>query len=184
MKRVSWFVGSSLVAAIALWTAVPAVAEDAAEAMMTPDRALSILAGLDGRWEGLDLGGEPVQVVYQVIGGGSMIVEILGPGHQKEMATVFAMSSNDLVATHFCASGNRTDMRFNAKLSTPDRLVFEYVSLNGVDLEVEPDTLYVHSMGISRPGGATDKNRMVHTQVHYIGRTELGPYSTELRRVE
>lgn len=182
MKRVNWIVRPTvavLAAALFCASALPAGAADG----VTPDQALQILASLEGRWEGMDLGGDLVDIQYQVIGDGSMIIEILGPDHQKEMATVFAKSNNDLTATHFCASGNKTEMRFNPAMSTPDRLVFEYVSLSGVDIKLEPDVIYVHSMAISRRPDWTGKNRMTHTQVHYQGRTALGPYSTDLTRL-
>lgn len=185
VKRIVRSMPAVLAAALYCGLALPAAAQDTAVPhTVTPDHALQMLASLEGKWEGLNLGGEPIEAVYQVIGGGTMIIEILGPGHQKEMATVFAMQANELVATHFCASGNRTEMRFDPAASTPSRLVFRYVSLTGVDIKLEPEVIYVHSMGISQPPDTTGKDRMVHTQVHYQGRTELGAYSTEMRRIQ
>lgn len=61
---------------------------------------------------------------YRVTAGGSAVLEILFPGTDHEMLTVYHQDGDDLVLTHYCVMGNQPRMR--AKKDAPEgTLVFE-----------------------------------------------------------
>jgi hypothetical protein len=42
------------------------------------------------------------------------------------MVTVYYLSKNKLVQTHYCVLGNQPHMKFNSKKSTADTIVFDF----------------------------------------------------------
>lgn len=161
--------------------AAPVAADKPAPApdTMTPEKGLELLSQLAGTWHGMQLGPDIVEIEYQTTAGESMVIEILGPHHPKEMVTVHAIEDNALMATHYCATGNRTTMRLNTDDSNESQLVFDYVNLEGPSIKGDPSVVYVRSIAL-RPDG---DDRLIHTQVHYRGRTELGVNDSELIRI-
>ena len=82
---------------------------------------------LAGDWsaEGLDGNSAPgARMRYEVTAGGSAVLETLFPGTPHEMRTLYAKDGDDIVLTHFCASGHHPKMR--AKRTTDGTLVFAF----------------------------------------------------------
>ena len=82
---------------------------------------------LAGDWSagGLDGNSAPDATMrYEVTAGGSAVVETLFPGAPHEMRTVYVKDGDDVVLTHFCASGHHSRMR--AKALDDGTLVFDY----------------------------------------------------------
>ena len=82
---------------------------------------------LAGDWsaEGLDGNSAPDATMhYEVTAGGSAVVETLFPGTPHEMRTVYVKDGDDVVLTHFCASGHHPRMR--AKALNDGTLAFDY----------------------------------------------------------
>ena len=89
---------------------------------------------LAGEWsaEGLEGNSDPkLTIRYEVTGGGSAVVETLWPGSPHEMRTVYYRDGDDVVLTHYCASGNHPTMR--AKGSDGKTLVFAFDRANNFD---------------------------------------------------
>ena len=89
--------------------------------------AFDRLTALAGDW--VDLEGTfgtkgEVAVLYRLTGNGSAVVETLFPGKPHEMVTVYHKDGNDLVLTHYCASGNQPRMR--AKTVSGNVLAFNF----------------------------------------------------------
>jgi len=115
------------------WTADTPSGGDAAKA------AFARLKGLAGEWRGT-LGskdGPPTRVVYRVTGAGSVVVETLFPETDHEMLTVYHMSGDALVLTHYCAAGNQPRMRLDTSASAPGRLVFAFDGGTNLDPAVD-----------------------------------------------
>ncbi len=95
------------------WLAAPAVAQTkpAAEHAMKPSKGFEQLKPLVGEWEGQGAGGKTVHVSYQLVSGGTALLERLHPGDEPEMVTVYTADGDRLAVTHYCSSGNQPQMR-------------------------------------------------------------------------
>jgi len=119
-----------LLIALLLVLALPAKAQstDASSAQAPPaPHLLDRFKALAGEWSaaGLDGNSAPNATMrYEVTAGGSAVVETLFPGTPHEMRTVYVKDGDDVVLTHFCASGHHPRMR--AKATADGTLVFDY----------------------------------------------------------
>lgn len=106
----------------------PKAAEQAAPHLLDRFKALA------GDWtaEGLDGNSDPqMRIRYEVTAGGSAVVETLWPGGPHEMRTVYFRDGDDLVLTHYCASGHHPRMR--AKAMDGNKLVFAFDGASNFD---------------------------------------------------
>jgi len=97
----------SLVSALAAGAAAP----PARPARPSGDEARAAyerIKGLAGTWEGRSTKGWTETLRYQVIAGGSAVLETSFEAHPgEEMATVFHMDGDRLVLTHYCVAKNQ-----------------------------------------------------------------------------
>jgi hypothetical protein len=95
--------------------------------------AFAQLKSLAGTWNGhaMTADGPPATVSYRLTAGGTAVIETLFGGTEHEMLTIYTLKGNDVVATHFCAAGNQPVMNLDKVQSTPDRLIFSFVSVGG-----------------------------------------------------
>ena len=100
------------------------------------------LKALSGVWRGsvMEKEGPRAEVRYELISGGTAVMETLFPGTPHEMRTVYFMDGGDLVLTHYCSMGNQPHLRLS-RASTTDELVFEFV--DGTNLDPARDA-HVH----------------------------------------
>ena len=97
--------------------------DDAAAASSRFER----IKALAGDWVALDEDGERgerITVSRRVTAGGSAVLEILFPGTEHEMVTVYHQDGDDLVLTHYCVLGNQPRMRARGDTG-PGKIVFE-----------------------------------------------------------
>lgn len=111
-------------------------AEDAKK--VTAAQAFAKLKALEGKWTAppLAAGMAPIGVTYHVASGGTTVQETLFVGSPHEMNTMYVVDGDDLVAMHYCSAGNQPLMKLNLAKSTPDKLVFDFVSLRGKGMYV------------------------------------------------
>ncbi|HEX3554958.1 MAG TPA: hypothetical protein VIA62_17170 [Thermoanaerobaculia bacterium] len=85
------------------------------------------LLGLAGEWNGT-AGKEsiPATVTYRVSANGTVVTEVLFPGTDHEMMTLYYLQGSDLLATHYCAMGNRPQFKLDLMKSTPKELIFNF----------------------------------------------------------
>lgn len=104
----------------------------AAEPVKAAD-AFARLKSLAGSWNGhaMTADGPPTTVSYRLTAGGTAVMETLFGGTPHEMLTIYTLSGNEVVATHFCGADNQPVMKLDAGKSSPDRLVFSFVSVAG-----------------------------------------------------
>ena len=83
---------------------------------------------LAGEWEGQRSGGGSVKVSYQVLSGGSAVVETLTElTEEVTMVTVYHMDGDDVRMTHYCSAQNQPRMKASS-VSPGARVVsFEFV---------------------------------------------------------
>jgi len=79
--------------------------------MMKPSKGFAQLTPLAGEWEGQTPDGKAVGLSYQVVSGGTALLERLHMGGEPEMVTVYTPDGDRLAVTHFCSAGNQPQMQ-------------------------------------------------------------------------
>jgi hypothetical protein len=95
---------------------------------LTAKEAFAILKNLAGEWNGTIQKkdkGPAGSVIYKVTAGGNVVTETLFPGAEHEMVTTYYLNGEQLLLTHYCASGNHPQMALD-KQSTKSMLVFTF----------------------------------------------------------
>jgi len=135
--------GTSGATLAAIFLVMLTVNARAAEPVKATD-AFAHLKALAGTWNGhaMTPDGPPASVSYRLTAGGTAVMETLFGGTEHEMLTIYTVNGNDVVATHFCAAGNQPVMKLDTTQSTPDRLVFSFVSVGGDHAKDHP---HVHN---------------------------------------
>jgi hypothetical protein len=131
--------------AIALITAlaVPgAWSADSPSGKIDAKAAFEKLKGLAGDWSGTAKEGIPATVTYRLSSNGTVVTEILFPGTEHEMMTLYYLQGNDLAAQHYCAIGNQPRFKLDLAKSTPSELVFAFDG--GTNFDPAKDA-HVHS---------------------------------------
>lgn len=78
------------------------------------DALIEHLKGLEGEWRAVGEDGQPtdeVVLIYRVVAGGHAIMSTEFPGTVHEMITVYHREGDGVEMTHYCALGNRPNMR-------------------------------------------------------------------------
>ncbi|MGD0824890.1 MAG: hypothetical protein ABR908_09945 [Terriglobales bacterium] len=77
-------------------------------------KSFDLLKGMEGNWAGKNQQGQPVEVTFRMIAGGSALMsEIHGHGPEN-MITMFHMDGDRLLMTHYCGAGNQPRMKVMA----------------------------------------------------------------------
>lgn len=111
-----------------------------------PGSAFDKLKTLAGEWEGLRTDGVTVKVTYQVLGGGSTLVERTDAGDEPAMLTVYHRDNNDLRMTHYCSAGNQPRMKAASVKPDARAISFEFVDVTNLQ---GPNDGYINSLTIT-----------------------------------
>jgi hypothetical protein len=133
----------------ALWLGREATAADQREAP-----TLEWLKSMLGEWVQVDKGGKATDVVMskmRLTAGGSAILEILFPGTDQEMVSLYYQDGDKLMMTHYCMLGNQPSMQARYGVDR-NQLVFEFVS----GTNMEPTDSHMHRGTFTR----ADKNHL------------------------
>lgn len=164
------------IAALAAFLSAPAVA---AEPRPPAARAeLERLKALAGTWKGP--AGEPgakdsvdAVVTYKVTGGGSALVETIGPDTEHEMVTVYHLDGDELLLTHYCGAGNQPTLR-SVESGAADTLAFAF--LRGTNMKSAD--LHMHALRIR----LVSADRLVSEWTSWQGGKAAGTMRFELTR--
>src|SRR5574342_751952 len=113
------------IVAMMFWS-FAAFGQSANSPALTAPEAFALLKNLAGEWNGtIDEKdkGPAGSANYKITAGGNAVLETLFPGTEHEMVTLYYLKGEELVLTHYCASGNHPQMALD-KLSTKGQLVF------------------------------------------------------------
>ena len=89
------------------------------------------MKSLIGRWEGTAEGNQ-VSVTYKLVSNGTSLMEIMDmPGESEAMITMYHPDGGELLATHYCASGNQPRLRLRSA-GDPGMLDFAFVDATNV----------------------------------------------------
>jgi len=137
--------------------------------------AFERLKSLAGEWQGTAGGesGMPASVRYELGSGGTIVRELLFPGTEHEMLSVYHLVDGQLVATHYCAMGNQP--RFKLQAATADELVFGFDG--GTNFVPAKDT-HVHDSRIRMVG----PDRLEASWTVFAGGKQTGSNSFSLTR--
>ena len=173
----------SIVIVCALLAVVPALgAELDAESVF---KQLTMLAGT---WQGAPVGeGEgaaeeaaawgELTHVFQVSAAGTVVMETMSPGTDREMINMYHVDGEDLVLTHYCAGGNQPSMRLDRATSTAEKFVFEFTGGTNLDPAVDE---HIHSATIT----LVDADHIDSVWMGYKGGEPTGAMSFRLTRSE
>ena len=118
------------------WVQQPAAAPTPAGKPVVQSRsqaAFERLKSLAGDWEGKSTKGWTEKISYQVIAGGSVLMEMSHGAHPNEwMATMFHMDGEHLMLTHYCIAKNQPRLR--ATEFSEDGKTITFTFLDGTNL--------------------------------------------------
>ena len=89
------------------------------------------IKSLAGKWAGKATDGRPVRVSYQVVSGGSAVMESIDEANGSQMITVYHLDGDRLMMTHYCSAGNQPRMRADTS-STPGSIKFTFVDVTNL----------------------------------------------------
>jgi hypothetical protein len=126
---------ASLAMAMVVSLALPARADRARQRVVDADQAFERLKSLVGRWEGRSPRGGTARVTYELVSGGSVLVERFGsddlPGGGA-MLTTYYLDGTHLMLTHYCLAKNQPRLR--AERFDPARGELEFVFAGATNL--------------------------------------------------
>lgn len=131
--------------------------------------AFNSLKQLAGNWTGHaeTADGPPAIARYELISGGTAVMETLFPNTADEMRSIYFLEGGDLVLTHYCGMGNQPKMKLDAAASSPEKLIFTFVG--GTNFDPAKDG-HVHSGHIELTG----RNKIRHEWDFYHGGKRAG----------
>jgi len=89
-------------------------------------QAFERLKSLAGRWQADSTRGWSVEVVWEVIANGSVVMATSHFEEGRKMVTMYSLDRGRLVATHYCEAGNQPFLRAAAIADDGRRLLFTY----------------------------------------------------------
>ncbi len=121
MKRNLFWITAGLLATAALCPA-----ESASGTVADATAAFSRLKSLAGEWEADTTMGK-VHVSYELIAGGTALVERESSEHMAPMMTVYHLDGKRLMLTHYCMAGNQPRMEAAGYDAAAGRLRFRFL---------------------------------------------------------
>lgn len=167
---------------------ITAAATPATAADVDAQAAFEQLKSLAGSWHGVpEAEGEEAAAEAELVGtvtheirvsaAGTVVMETMSPGTSHEMINMYYLDGDDLVLTHYCASGNQPAMRMDPARSTKQSLVFDFSGGTNLDPAVDE---HIHSATITWQGA----DRIDSAWIGYGGGKPAGTMVFHLERGE
>jgi hypothetical protein len=132
---------------IGFWdTAFAQVSKDAANATQAFDK----LKTLTGRWEATTDKGKAL-ATFQVVSGGTALLERTDMPGEKEMITVYHLDGNRLLLTHYCEAGNQPRMQATSFDPKTNEIDFNFLDATNL---ASPDAGHMHHVVIKLQGAS------------------------------
>ncbi|MEW5974476.1 MAG: hypothetical protein AB1898_01600 [Acidobacteriota bacterium] len=125
---------------IVVWTVclLMSIGTGAFSAAVVEPAGLGLLENLAGEWVEMDSQGHPTTRVVSVLAltsGGTALREVLFPGTDHEMISMYHLDQGDLLLSHYCVLGHQ--VRYRARFENDKKIVFECAG--GTNLKSEND---------------------------------------------
>jgi hypothetical protein len=150
-----------LLAVILLLVATPCVAGDESMAMPMPQTppTFDVFKSLVGEWHEAGKGDKGTVVIYELVAGGTALMERMDPGTAHSMVTVYYPDGKSVDMTHYCAEGNQPRMRGKGDAKSMDFTMYDITNL--------PTKTSPHMEGLTLM--FTDKDHLVQEWRHRNG---------------
>jgi hypothetical protein len=102
--------------------------------------ALGRLKGLAGEWQAVDAHGKRATLNYQIVSGGSAVMETFSSEALpagNDMVTVYYLDGGRLVLTHYCMAKNQPHMQATRFSPDTGELDFEFVSGENINPSID-----------------------------------------------
>jgi len=114
-----------------------------------PNAGFEKMKPLVGNWQGTSEDGKPVRISYTLASDGSVLVEKIESGTEKEMVTVYHPDGDRLLMTHYCSLHNQPRMRAEAATAESGKLIFDFVDATNMS---SPDAMHMHRLAVTFEG--------------------------------
>ena len=103
------------------------------------------IKSLAGNWEGPATDAKPAHINYQVVSGGTAVMETIQGKSAALMITMYHLDGDQLMMTHYCMANNQPRMRADASTSSPQAIKFTFVDVTNLS---GPDAGHMHAHSI------------------------------------
>jgi hypothetical protein len=134
--------------AVLLSIAVILSSADAVRSQSRAQAGFDKLKSLAGKWLGKDPEGQSMNVSYQVVSGGSVVIETLGGEKEPAMITVYHLDGDKIMVTHYCSIGNQPRMRAEVPQGDIRSLSFKFVDVTNL---ANHSTSHMQSLTLTFP---------------------------------
>jgi hypothetical protein len=107
------------------------------------------LKSLAGDWQGKDPDGNDLKVNYQVVSGGSALIETLQNANEPSMVTLYHLDGDKLMVTHYCSSGTQPRMVAETPAGDIKNLNFKFFDITNL---ANPDAGHMRSLAVTFQG--------------------------------
>lgn len=101
------------------------------------------LKSLVGEWQGAGTDGKMRTATYQLLSGGTAVMETLLPDGEPSMVTVYYIDGDRLMMTHFCSAGNQPRMRAAGAAGEIQKLDFAFLDATNLP---KPTAGHIHHL--------------------------------------
>ena len=162
-----------LLALILVLAATPCFAvEEHMPAVKTP-ASFDALKALVGEWREVGKGDKGTVVSYELVAGGSALLERMDPGTDHSMVSVYHPDGDKVMMTHYCAEGNQPRMRGEGDAKSLNFTMFDITNLPAVSAG--------HMEGLTLT--FKDKDHLVQEWRHKMGdKVEVHKFDLERKK--
>lgn len=140
--------------------------------------AFSRLKSLEGEWQGTSGKGKKVYLSFELIAGGTSVMETFKwEGSDKDMTTVYHLDGDHLMLTHYCVSNNQPRMRARLPGDDPNALKFEFLDVTN---QKSPEAGHMHQAMIR----FIDKDHIANAWTFYQNGKEAFTETGQYERVK
>ncbi len=104
------------------------------------------LKSLAGEWQGAGTDGKMRTATYQLLSGGTAVMETLIPDGEPSMVTVYYIDGDRLMMTHFCSAGNQPRMRAAVAAGEIQKLDFAFLDATNLS---KPTAGHIHRLRLA-----------------------------------
>jgi hypothetical protein len=133
-------------ALVVLGFAVITLSSNSTSAQSRATAGFEKLKSLAGDWQGSDPDGNELKVNYQVVSGGSALVETLQNANEPSMITLYHLDGDKLMVTHYCSSGNQPRMVAVAPAGEIKNLDFKFFDVSNLS---KPSAGHMRSLAVT-----------------------------------
>jgi hypothetical protein len=141
----------------------------------TAPTPLDRMKTLVGEWEAKGHEGEPTHARYELISGGSAVMESLDMPDGMNMVSIYHMNNGKLMMTHYCAENNQPRMEATTS-GDPNQLTFNFVDATNLST---PSASHMHKVVIT----FRDKDHFSQEWTHMANGKD-SPFVFEYTRVK